>query len=142
MYIYTYTYIQHRSLHLVSHPGLQSTPLDPHRDTVVVVVDTSGIQPPDLRPGQDVSSCCSVTLEDGPCLTNAIPNANASQREPGPTRFRRAPQMSDPITPLQLTKEGSQRRITPFNSIPFHSEHKTTKHIPTHSCHAVSPLPE
>ena len=34
IYIHTYTfpYIWHRSLHLVSHPGLQSTPLDAHRE--------------------------------------------------------------------------------------------------------------
>ena len=31
MNIYTFPYIWHRSLHLVSHPGLQSTPWDAHR---------------------------------------------------------------------------------------------------------------
>ena len=32
MNIYTFPYIWHRSLHLVSHPGLPSTPLDAHRE--------------------------------------------------------------------------------------------------------------
>ena len=32
MNIYTFPYIWHRSLHLVSHPRLRSTPLDAHRD--------------------------------------------------------------------------------------------------------------
>ena len=32
MYTYTFPYIWHRSLHLVSDPGLQSTPLDVNRE--------------------------------------------------------------------------------------------------------------
>ena len=32
VHMYTFQHIWHRSLHLVSHPGLQSTPLDAHRE--------------------------------------------------------------------------------------------------------------
>ena len=72
-------------------------------------------------------------LEDGPCPTNAILNANVSQRELGPTRFGRAPQKPDPITPLLHTKEGSRRRMSPFNSIPFHSGHPIYHDIVQHN---------
>ena len=39
IYIYTNLYVRHWSLHLVSHPGLQSTPLDARRDGNVSAAD-------------------------------------------------------------------------------------------------------
>ena len=79
-----------------------------HSNSVVAV--TSGVQPPDLRPGSDVNSRCSTTQQPGGCTLRITKRSRPCLIHEDPTKARSHPQ-------LQHTKESNRRRTMKFDNL-------------------------